>query len=230
MMNLPSFTRSAVLTSGILSLFAVGCGGGGSAQDTVSEAPLESGSEDMAVINPQVIANRLDNLEITIEGEEAYYHEFALPQNEMSDWDLDGWNVVEETLQNDHSSSMEVPMEVALLDKNENIVMIETFSGCDRESHSHEVKFKHSVTPSAVLFTIGNNVARLHLDAHQSKGYLHFLLTFDCSLQEYVEPKQYIEFLPGLADPSFLGKNEVLLGSYKDANPQAEKKQTLSLK
>jgi len=214
MMNITSLTRNALLATGILSLFAIGCGGGGSTPEgDISAAPTETGSEDMAIINPQDMVMRIDDLSITIEKKEVYLFEFALSENEMSEWVLDGWNLSEENLQNVNYSSMEHPMNISLLDMHRNVWYSEDFAGCSTEKHEHVIEFKHSTTPSYVVFTVGEDQAVLHLNSIMGKKYYHFSMTFTCWSAEYVAPMEVpVLIAPEIGNSLSLGSDDLLIG------------------
>jgi hypothetical protein len=188
-MNMTLLSRSALLAGGILALFTVGCGD----------------SKGVAVPDSQETAIRIDNLRITIEGKEVYYSEFALPGQAMSEWNLEGWNVVEKSLQNRNFSCQKYPMAVELWDKFENTVVLEEFTACSTDLHQHVIEFMHTVTPSHVALRVGEDTALLQIEPVSGKQYLRFTLEFDCRSAGYVEPTEepeLIELFPGINNPS----------------------------
>ncbi len=191
MMNTTSLTRTALLASGILAFFAVGCGGGGSSDaetDTIQEAPAETNE----VINPEDLAARVDNFFITINGDRVVYEtEFALNEKEMPEWQFRGWDLIEESLQNRSESVGYLPLEICLRDSQAEIVYKKGLEECGNDLHTHEVVLPRMRNLKYFVLVVGRDMVAL--DLQEALGEKELLtgkyevgIHFDCWKDAYV--------------------------------------------
>ena len=151
---------------GIIGMSVIGALGLMSCGNNEAPLPVHNGPE----ITTDLPTWTLDNVKLQYYPEDAvveeYMTEFALPPEEMIQWCLDGWEIVDGALQS-YSTEMEKPyLEIQFRDKKGGLLGTTYPYDCTTEVHKHMERAFISENLGFVYFVVANDTAILKVQPH----------------------------------------------------------------
>jgi hypothetical protein len=218
MMNIYSLKNSALLFSGFLAFFAIGCGGGGGSSDTVeddsiwettevvdtiendessenespeeTEAP-ESDTEEPAPEDP--LANEED-LAVLLDEFKLYTNKNKLTANNIT---LDGFEWRENSLQSTTSHARIPALQFYVLGANRQLLYKTEVADFDEIGEQVELRFKSEIAPMCLIFKVGEDKVVIQLNSSEPslkessrESAFESYVTFYIQKVQYEAPKE----------------------------------------